>query len=143
MGVSGGPNEPDRWPARPLDVDGYTMNMNDRVDEAVDDSHEWFPAWQHNKDWLTDWLLALGGETGELQNKTKKWRRGSLTWEEVKPLLADELVDVLVYAFDVAACLEMDLEAEYDRKRRFNQSRFGNHQRRPDADAEGRPGRTE
>jgi NTP pyrophosphatase (non-canonical NTP hydrolase) len=142
VGVPIEPDQPSRWPARPLDVH-VDYDMNDRVDEAVNDSHEWFPEWQHNREWLPWWLLALGGEVGELQNKAKKWRRGSLTWEEVKPLLADELVDVLVYAFDVAACLEIDLEAEYDRKREFNQSRFGHHKRRSDADAEGRPGRTE
>jgi NTP pyrophosphatase (non-canonical NTP hydrolase) len=100
------------------------MNMNNRVREAIDDSHDWFPDVQHNKEWLPYTLLCLGGEVGELQNKTKKQLRGSTTWEEILPILRDELVDVFVYAFNVAACLEMDLEEEYDKKRKFNDERF-------------------
>jgi NTP pyrophosphatase (non-canonical NTP hydrolase) len=100
-------------------------SMNDRVHEAVEDSHVWFPDIGHEPYDLPFWLLCLGGEVGELQNKAKKWVRGSLSYDEVRPLLADELVDALVYAFNVAATLGIDLEAEYDRKRQFNSERFG------------------
>jgi NTP pyrophosphatase (non-canonical NTP hydrolase) len=101
------------------------MNMNDRVEQAVKDSSEWFSSIKHDATQLPLWLLCLGGETGELQNKAKKWLRGSYTYDEVRPLLADELVDVFVYAFNVAAALDIDLEKEYDIKRRHNQARFG------------------
>jgi NTP pyrophosphatase (non-canonical NTP hydrolase) len=100
------------------------MNMNGRVEEAVEDSHVWFPDIEHEAHALPFWLLCLGGEVGELQNKAKKWVRGTFSYDEIRPQLADELVDTLVYAFNVAATLNIDLEAEYDRKRQFNAERF-------------------
>jgi NTP pyrophosphatase (non-canonical NTP hydrolase) len=101
-------------------------DMNDRIAEAVSDSNIWFPDFQHDVPTLPLWLLCLAGESGELFNKAKKFFRGSLTWDEVHPMLADELVDTLVYAYNVAAVLEINLEEEYDKKRSFNDGRFGN-----------------
>jgi NTP pyrophosphatase (non-canonical NTP hydrolase) len=101
------------------------MNMNDRVKQAVEDSHIWWPQIPHTQHMLAFWLLCLGGEVGELQNKAKKYLRGSIpTWEEARPILADELVDVFVYAFNVAAALGIDLEAEYNKKREHNDGRW-------------------
>jgi len=100
------------------------MDMVDRTVQAVEDSHVWFPNAGHTPGDLWFWLICLGGETGELQNKAKKWYRGTLTWEEVQPLLADELVDALVYAFNTAAALGIDLEHEYNKKRETNDRRF-------------------
>lgn len=118
-------SEASSWP-----VKDYPLDMNDRVQQAVDDSADWFSTVHYRPEDLTLWLLCLGGETGELQNKAKKWLRGSLTWAEALPLMRDELIDVFVYAFNVAAVLEMDLEEEYNKKRKFNQKRFGhaNHE---------------
>lgn len=104
----------------------YLLNMNDRMQQAVEDSAIWFPTNIHDQSEraLILWALCICGEAGELANKVKKFARGSLTLGEVLPLAADELVDVLVYCFNMAAALDIDLEHEYDRKRRVNVDRF-------------------
>lgn len=141
----GFPRGPDFPPLGPEDVGPYSMDMNDRVDQATEDSREWFPGKTFD---LVHQMIGLCNEAGELLGWWKKWdrrhnRQLDLLTSQTKADMANELVDVLVYAFNVAACLNIDLEKEYDRKRAFNQSRFGKHQQRSDAVAEGRPRRTE
>jgi len=105
------------------------MNLNDRVEEAVVDSDAWFPNLSGD---IPHYLIALAGETGELCNAYKKWDRAALeyrlveqNWEDTRVEMTKELVDVLVYLFCLAGELNIDLEAEYDCKRAFNESRFG------------------
>lgn len=61
---------------------------------------------QHNNDrGAFDWeyyLIATGGEAGELLNKLKKFKRGdyhSLPSNQVREMFIDEMVDVITYAF--------------------------------------------
>lgn len=61
-------------------------------------------------DWtLSDWMTALTGEVGEAANYIKKWRRGDLTREELRPLVAKELADILAYTDLLASQLDIDL----------------------------------
>lgn len=49
-------------------------------------------------DWtLNDWMTACLGELGEAANILKKVRRGDLTLEEARPLLAQEFSDANIY----------------------------------------------
>jgi NTP pyrophosphatase (non-canonical NTP hydrolase) len=96
--------------------------LQDIVDQCIDDSMEWFPEVAPN---LMHHCLALAGEVGELCNVVKKVDRRSIDEESARQMLIDETVDVFIYLCNIAAVLRMDLEAEYDRKRTFNQRRFG------------------
>jgi NTP pyrophosphatase (non-canonical NTP hydrolase) len=50
-------------------------------------------------------LVALGGEAGEVLNKWKKYLRDGTSLDELYPLIADELGDILWYC--ARAALEM------------------------------------
>ena len=64
------------------------------------DGSDWSPA---------QWLQAVVGELGEYANLRKKCERGDITPEEAKPMLADELADVVIYLDILAAQLGVDL----------------------------------
>jgi NTP pyrophosphatase (non-canonical NTP hydrolase) len=87
------------------------------------DSERWFP---HLKDDLKHQVLGLCGEAGELANLIKKWDRGTMSEEELSMLAAGELADILVYLCTTANVLNVDLEKEFNDKRRINDVRFGN-----------------
>jgi NTP pyrophosphatase (non-canonical NTP hydrolase) len=54
-------------------------------------------------DWsLGEWICAITGELGEAANIVKKVRRGDLTIDEARPMLAKEFADVATY-LDIAA----------------------------------------
>lgn len=49
-------------------------------------------------DWTPlEWAGAVSGEVGEAANLVKKVRRGDMTMEEARPLIAKELADVQTY----------------------------------------------
>lgn len=98
-------------------------HLNDMIVQAIQDSEEWFGE-ELSKD-LTLFTIALGGEVGEFQNVVKKMMRDGLPFEEVYPLLKEELTDVLIYVLCLAGVLRVNLEEEYNRKRQFNEGRFG------------------
>lgn len=64
------------------------------------DGSDWSPA---------QWLQAIVGELGEYANLRKKVERGDITFEEAKPLLADELADVVIYLDILATQLGITL----------------------------------
>lgn len=68
-------------------------------------------------DWTAnDWMTALVGEVGETANYLKKIRRGDFTLEQVKPEVAKELADALIYLVMLAGQLGIDLtEATVDK----------------------------
>ncbi len=80
-----------------------------------------------------DWSNALCGEAGELANVVKKIRRhetgcvnnGDPSLAELKPMSADELADVVIYADLLAHYLGIDLGEAVRNK--FNRSsvKFG------------------
>ncbi len=54
-------------------------------------------------DWsLGEWMNAVSGEVGEAANIIKKVRRGDMSIDEARPLLAKELADVATY-LDITA----------------------------------------
>ncbi len=71
-----------------------------RICHTEKDGSDWSPA---------QWLQAVVGELGEYANLRKKVERGDVTAEEAKPLLADELADVVIYLDILAEQLGIDL----------------------------------
>ncbi len=59
----------------------------------------------------SDWAVAFVGEVGEACNIWKKHRRGDITLEEARPLIAMELADAQTYLDILAAELGVDLGA--------------------------------
>jgi hypothetical protein len=86
------------------------------------DSELWFPK-SHN---LTEHVLSMGGEVGEVQNITKKILRGSLDLNDASTRFAliMENTDVLIYNMNVAAILRYDPYMAYMTKRMENEKRF-------------------
>lgn len=71
-------------------------------------------------DWnLGEWMTAVVGELGEAANILKKVRRGDLSMEEARPLLADEFADVVTYLDILAFQCRIDLGSATTAK--FNQ----------------------
>lgn len=61
-------------------------------------------------DWLlSQWSNAVCGELGEAANIIKKIERGDLSIEEARPMLADELADVVTYLDILAYRAGIDL----------------------------------
>jgi NTP pyrophosphatase (non-canonical NTP hydrolase) len=96
--------------------------LNDMVAQSDDDSHRWFPKTAGN---LSHAALCLGGEVGEFQNKVKKIDRGSVTFDEARAELLDELADVFTYFLDTASIVGLDIMKAYYIKREINEKRFG------------------
>jgi NTP pyrophosphatase (non-canonical NTP hydrolase) len=58
---------------------------------------------EDGSDWtLGEWMNAVAGELGEAANIIKKVRRGDMTLEEARPLLAAEFADIVTY-LDITA----------------------------------------
>jgi NTP pyrophosphatase (non-canonical NTP hydrolase) len=100
------------------------MDLNDFVKQCHDDSTRWFPEVLADGPYHT---LALAGEVGEFANIVKKILRGSKSIDdfETKEALGSEAADIFTYLMLVVGAFDIDLEAEYDRKREFNERRFG------------------
>lgn len=71
-----------------------------RTCHSKDDGSDWSPA---------QWLQAVTGELGEYANLRKKVERGDLDMTEARPMLADELADVVIYLDILAAQLGVNL----------------------------------
>lgn len=58
---------------------------------------------EDGSDWtLGEWMNAVTGELGEAANIIKKVKRGDLSLEEAKPLIAKEFADIITY-LDITA----------------------------------------
>ena len=104
--------------------------------QCKDDSKRWFPG---TSDDLLHMVLGLAGESGEVANLLKKLDRGDYDttnikvhtgnvseWPTDRKLeLAEEVVDVLVYAFNIFALLGVSPDVIYATKRAANERRFG------------------
>jgi NTP pyrophosphatase (non-canonical NTP hydrolase) len=97
--------------------------MNGRAREALQDSDIWFPTCRGD---IAHHLIALAGEVGEICNIYKKWDRSGVSSLPVSTQaeMGKELIDVLVYAFNLAGEMNLDIDAAYDEKRKFNHERF-------------------
>lgn len=95
--------------------DGLTFNTLRRANLAR------LPVFRDNKgrichsekngsDWsAAQWLQAVVGELGEYANIRKKVERGDYSPEEAKPMLSDELADVVIYLDILAEQLGINL----------------------------------
>jgi len=98
---------------------------------CLSDSGRWFPRTGNN---LTVHTLGLVGEAGEFADVVKKAMRGSAPPIKIEPdnptraVLIEELVDTLIYVGNIAALLQVDLEAAFNTKREINEERFGDQQ---------------
>ena len=82
-------------------------NAKGRKCHSKKDGSDWMPS---------QWLQAVVGELGEYANLRKKVERGDMTIEEARPMLADELADVVIYLDILAAQLGVNLgEAVMDK----------------------------
>lgn len=103
------------------------MRLDEIAHQCIQDAADWFPdLFEKSADGLINhYLIALAGEAGETLNKWKKYDRGSITREEMRRQLKDELADVFVYLMNLPLILGFDMEQEYNVKREFNRQRFG------------------
>jgi len=100
------------------------LNLSDMIYACATDSVKWFPQAQSP----AFMALAMAGEVGEVCNLIKKVERGSKTLDEVKMLVSEEMVDVLIYLINMMGLPEfrdVNWESIWNEKRDFNQARFG------------------
>lgn len=69
-------------------------------------------------------VVCLVGELGEFSNELKKAVRGDCTYEDARPRLEEELVDVFIYLMKIAGQAGFDLEKGYLAKLEKNKLRF-------------------
>lgn len=84
-------------------TDGLTFNTlrganKARLPEFKNSKGEPAHEKEDGSDWsLAEWMNAVAGELGEAANIIKKIRRGDITLEEARPLLAEEFADIVTY----------------------------------------------
>lgn len=100
------------------------MTLRELMQQVADDGHRWFPKVDDNIVYTT---LGLCGEVGEATDVVKKYERYTLDWEGLTHRLPEEIIDILVYALKLAHQIGMDPQAEYDKKRKVNEERFGHN----------------
>ena len=96
--------------------------------QAASDSRVWFPDTAHSAFFMA---ACIAGEAGELLNEMKKVERGSHELDDVVHRIKGEMADVFTYLLSLAGLLEVDLQAEYEKKRELNKSRFAFQQLAP------------
>lgn len=67
------------------------------------DGSDWSPA---------DWMVAVVGEVGELASNLKQVRRGDVSLEEMRPKIAKEMADIVIYLDIMAKQYNIYLGAE-------------------------------
>lgn len=104
------------------------------VQEQADNTKRWFP---NNVEDLRHMILGLVGEAGEVANLMKKLDRGDFDLDELAPLgrgnvnlsyrglIAEEVVDVLIYALNIWNALGVDPDKILKAKNEYNEWRFG------------------
>jgi NTP pyrophosphatase (non-canonical NTP hydrolase) len=100
------------------------MVLDTMIEECVTDSARWFPKSQ-TVDMLT---LCIAGEVGEVANIVKKVVRGTLLMEDAMGTLPEEIVDILIYLCNLmghSAFADVDWKSIWDKKRSYNEMRFG------------------
>jgi NTP pyrophosphatase (non-canonical NTP hydrolase) len=100
------------------------MFLNDMIEQCTSDSDRWFPGKAQE---LANLTLCMCGEAGEVANLVKKVVRGSVSIEDARPFLAEEIVDVLIYLCNLMGSKDfesIDWKQIWDEKRKFNEERF-------------------
>lgn len=105
-----------------------------KIQMEFDKKHGW--AIDHDQsdlgtflDSLSDDILGLVGEVGELANIVKKIKLelkslGSDTTNEQLPAMSEEFVDILIYVVRISMHLNIDIEKEYLKKLNKNKIKF-------------------
>lgn len=94
--------------------------------EMRENSERWFPELHDGThDMTVFYTLGLAGEAGEVANVVKKMNRGVSFDIALHAGLAAELADVFTYLLLLAGEVGIDLIEEYDRKRVYNDGRWG------------------
>ena len=84
----------------------------------------------NNTEILQFLMLCLMGEIGEVSNLAKKMVRGDFPLHSKKDELAEELTDVFIYLIKLFNQLEINIEEEYFKKMRKNESRFKKYEKK-------------
>lgn len=110
------------------------MNLNEivKAQREFDERHGWTPPVVTEKEisqLLTRDLIGLFGEMGEFANAVKKLQLAPSdelckVFQDHSPELREELVDFMIYVVRIASYLGVDLEEEYEKKRKINERRF-------------------
>lgn len=102
-------------------------DINKLMEQGLSDSQRWFPSvhesvtFDGHEHAILHFALGVGGEAGEIVNKVKKWagykdQSEDFTDTWLKDNLSEEIPDAVVYLFDLAAELGIDLPARMDDK---------------------------
>lgn len=92
------------------------------------DSERWFPtthAVTASIPLPVFYALGMAGEVGEVANDVKKLYRDNDDTPRKIIKIGAELADVLTYLLLLADELGIDIEDEYEKKREFNEARWG------------------
>lgn len=108
-----------------------TDPLNHVAEQCLRDCYEWFPEWANEpaERQIVHFSLGMAGEVGEVVELIKKWQGGrpgyDITDAALLDRIAEEIVDVIQYAGDLAAYLGLDLDGALGKKRGANAKRFG------------------
>jgi len=98
------------------------MELNELARQAARDSKRWFPNADHN---VVLGALCLAGEAGEFCNEIKKvMRQSPYVRPQLKGAALEEFIDIFTYVLKLAGENDIDLEAEYNKKRDKNNLRW-------------------
>lgn len=82
------------------------------------------PITQESLDVLTNLVVCIAGEVGELANISKKLIRGDYTLDTAKPMIEEEVADIFIYVMKICSQSGIDLETAFHRKLELNRRRF-------------------
>lgn len=102
------------------------MSFTDLSKQYLADSERWFPDLHLTPtSQIVHFGLGLAGEAGEVANLIKKFNRGSIRLLELRDEIAHEIADVIAYALDLAAVLDIDVDEALSEKRAICEARWG------------------
>lgn len=103
-----------------------TLSLSQITDQAVTNSHRWFPRLYgpDGPPLNVYFALAIGGEVGELQNLAKKAIRAGACFD-VTDAVRNELADIFIYLLLLANELGVDLEKAFIVKEAECETRWG------------------
>ena len=104
--------------------------LNHVSEQCLRDCYAWCPelADESPEKQIVHFTLGMAGEVGEVVELIKKWQGGRPGYDindaKLRDRIAEEIVDVIQYAGDLAAYLKLDLDDALSKKRGLNAKRF-------------------